>query len=114
MSPSATLPQLYSYEYALDMDRDRVGMLRESADAEDDFTELKRRLDEDGYLFMKGYLDRDEVLAARAEIARAMASKGVLDPDFSEMDMRCRPGALMEFMPEVAAACPRVQSALFG
>ena len=41
MSPSATLPQFYSYEHALDMDRDRVGTLRESADAADDFTELR-------------------------------------------------------------------------
>ena len=114
MSSPATLPQFYSYEHALDMDRDSVGTLRESADAADDFTELRRRLDEEGYLFMKGYLDRDEVLAARAEIARAMASKGVLDPDFSEMDMRCRPGALMEFMPEVAAACPQVQKVLYS
>ena len=81
MSSAATLPQFYSYEHALDMDRDRIGTLRESADAADDFVELRRRLETDGYLFMKGYLYREEVLAAREEIARAMAKKNLLDHD---------------------------------
>ena len=40
--------------------------LRDSADAADDVEELRRRVAADGYLYMKGYLDRDQVLEARA------------------------------------------------
>ena len=65
---TATLPQIYSYGHALDMDDDKFGLLRDSSDAATDFPELRRRFATDGYLYMKGYLDRANVLEARAGI----------------------------------------------
>ena len=43
---------------------DIIGPLRDSTDSLGQPVELSRRLDEDGYLFLRGALDRDEVLAA--------------------------------------------------
>ena len=54
MSTVTALPQLYSYGHALDMDDDKVGLLRDSADAADDMAELHARFERDGYLYMKG------------------------------------------------------------
>ena len=50
------------------IDMEQVGPLRRSDDVAGDRDELWRRMGEDGYLFLPGYLDRDEVLAARAEL----------------------------------------------
>src|ERR1022692_1523868 len=47
---TATLPQIYSYGHALDMDDDKFGLLRDSSDAATDFPELRRRFAADGYL----------------------------------------------------------------
>jgi hypothetical protein len=44
---------------------DVLGPLRDSTDVSDDATELQRRMTDDGYLFLRGVVDRTDVLAAR-------------------------------------------------
>ena len=46
------LPQIYSFGHPLDMAEDKIGLLRDSADAADDVEELRRRFAADGYLYM--------------------------------------------------------------
>jgi len=43
--------------------------------------EARRRYDEDGYLFVKGLLPREDVLKAREEYFNLLAPSGVLKPD---------------------------------
>ena len=43
MSVTASLPQLYSYGRELEMDDDKVGLLRDSSDAADDVEELRQQ-----------------------------------------------------------------------
>jgi hypothetical protein len=81
-----TLPQIRSYGHDLDMAEDKIGLIRDSSDAENDFDELRRRFDEDGYLYMKGYLGRDNVLEARREITVRLNTLGMLHPDHPGMD----------------------------
>jgi hypothetical protein len=40
---------------------------------------LRERMAEDGYVYLPGYLDRDEVLAARRELCGQLAALGALD-----------------------------------
>lgn len=113
--PTVTaLPQLYSYGHALDMDDDKVGLLRDSRDAADDFAELRRRFEEDGYLYLKGYLDRDQVLRARASLTDRLALAGVLDPAHPNFDGVCAPGAGYVFKPEITNNNPEVQELLYS
>ena len=70
---TATLPQIVSYGHELDMSEDKFGLLRDSSDAATDFAELHRRFAKEGYLYMKGYLDRDKVLETRAALTEGMA-----------------------------------------
>jgi len=42
--------------------------LRESNDILDDAVALRERMAEDGYLLIRGLIDRDKVLAARARV----------------------------------------------
>ncbi|RMZ67156.1 phytanoyl- hydroxylase [Pyrenophora seminiperda CCB06] len=57
----------------------QVGQLRESP-ANLPMEELRRRYQEDGYVFLKGLLPRSDVLAAREEYFKMLAPSGVLKP----------------------------------
>jgi hypothetical protein len=114
MKTLSTLPQLYSYGHALDMDDDKVGLLRDSSDAANDVKELRRRAAEDGYLYMKGYLDRDRVLAARQSIVDRLAESGALHPEFDPMDGVLKPGAEAGFKPEFANNNDKVKEVLYS
>ncbi len=70
-------PQLLWGGEPLDMSSDGMGTLRASMDAIADREELHRRMSTDGYLFLPGYLDRDEVQAARASSLERLGEKGV-------------------------------------
>ncbi|SDR84435.1 phytanoyl-CoA dioxygenase family protein [Opitutus sp. GAS368] len=114
MLTTTPLPQLYSYGHALEMADDKVGLLRDSTDAAHDREELHRRFAADGYLYLPGYLDRDEVLAARASLTDGLAAAGVLDPTHPAIDAVCRPGAGYVFKPELTNNNPRIQQLLYA
>ena len=114
MSTTTALPQLYSFGHPLEMTDDKVGLLRDSSDAADDVEELRRRVDADGYLYMKGYLDRDEVLEARASLTDRLAEAGVLDPAYPKMDAVCKPDSGYVFKPEITNGNEAVQRLLYS
>jgi hypothetical protein len=64
--------------HPLDLSPPAFGELRHSADAVDDVGELHRRIAADGYLFLPGYLDREEVLAARRDVLTRLVAMDVL------------------------------------
>lgn len=114
MQTLSPLPQLHSYGHALDMDDDKAGLLRDSSDAADDVSELRNRLETDGYLYMKGYLDRDEVLGARRSIVERLQESGALHPAYDLMDAAIKPGADVGFKPEFANNNETVQRVLYS
>ena len=65
---------------------DDFGELRMSNDVLDDRDELIQRMEDDGYLFLKGLLNRDEVLAARQEVMNRLIDAGVLDKRYPAID----------------------------
>ncbi|KAF2128822.1 hypothetical protein P153DRAFT_403715 [Dothidotthia symphoricarpi CBS 119687] len=58
---------------------DQVGQLKESS-PEMPIEELRRRYNEDGYVFLKGLLPREDVLKAREQYFAMLAPTGVLKP----------------------------------
>lgn len=60
--------------------------LRESNDIRDQPEALRLRLNEDGFLFIRDFHDRDEVLNVRRDILQIMAAAGELDPAAPLMD----------------------------
>jgi len=114
MPPTLDIPQLYSFGHELEMTDDKVGLLRDSSDAADDMPELRRRLADDGYLYMRGYLDRDEVLAARASLTTRLAEAGVLDPAYPTIDGVCKPGSGYVFKPEITSNNEEIQKLLYS
>lgn len=65
---------------------DDFGKLKESNDALHDRDELGRRMEEDGYLYLKGLLNYDEVKAARQEVMDRLMNAGVLDKRYPAID----------------------------
>ena len=111
---TATLPQIYSYGHALEMDADKFGLLRDSSDAATDFPELRRRFAADGYLYMKGYLDRDQVLDARSSLTERLAADGALDEGYPHIEAIARKDAGYIFKPDLTTGNERVQKLLYS
>ena len=65
---------------------DELGPLRDSGGLVGDRGALLQRLHEDGYLYLPGYLNRDDVLAARARVLQYMADQEGLEPDSRPLD----------------------------
>ena len=73
--------QLTSRRIELDTSDAAFGSLHPANDILVDPAALQTRMAEDGYLYLQGYLDKDQVLAARLEITNRLAARGMLDPD---------------------------------
>lgn len=58
-----------------------LGTLRESQSLLGDATALRERMAEDGYLFLRGLIDRNKVERARTTLLDYMSGQNVLNPD---------------------------------
>jgi hypothetical protein len=71
--------RLTSNKTEIDISSAKFGELRESNDIQDNPSALRQRIAEDGYLLIRGGLDRDQVLAARREIVEKLDQVGEID-----------------------------------
>ena len=91
---------------------DDFGELRMSNDALDNRDELVQRMEDDGYLFLKGLLNKDDVLAARQEVMNRLMDAGVLDENYPAVDGIAAPQSQIDgratgtFMPLLARNNP--------
>ena len=70
---------LYSHGYKLDLSPEKFGELRESNDIAHDGAAIRSRIEQDGYLLLRGLVDRERVLEARREILLKFAIVGEID-----------------------------------
>lgn len=102
MATACLLPALYSGGQKLDDGDDALGLLESPCNAYTDRTLLQRHMAEDGYLFLRGCLDKDEVLAARRHILERVAAEGNLDPSAPLMEGRPKLDAKLQFRADLA------------
>lgn len=76
---------LRSNDFALDTSAKRLGRLRAS-DALEPISELHARFDNDGYLWLKRFLPREEVLEFRRHFFSLFADTGLLAPESDPRD----------------------------
>ena len=91
MEPT-TIPPLTHHSQALD----HLGLLQPANDALRDRAELRRRMDRDGYLFLRGLLGRQAVLAARRELLRRLAARRLLAPGRDSEEGAAAPAAAID------------------
>ncbi len=95
------------------------GQLTRSNDSVEDREELWRRFNEEGYLYLPGLLDQDEVLAARTEVMQRLWDAGVLDKTHPMIDGIALPesqydgAATGPFMPLLARNNPLLDRVLY-
>ena len=54
---------------------------RDANDIADDMAALHARIEEDGYLLIRDFYDRDAIMSARADILSYLSAQSLLDPD---------------------------------
>ena len=92
-------------------DASAVGLMQEANDALGDSAELRRRLDEQGYIFLRQIMGKDKLLSLRQEMTQVLLEAGWLvagtDPmdGIARIDAQCTEGD-----PEYAEIYHRVYS----
>ncbi len=114
MNATRTWPRLTAQGHDLDLAPSSVGELRSSADVVDDLQALRERIEKDGYLFLPGFLDSDEVLRARRSITDRLAAEGLTDPAHPA-DLAVAPtDSTLAFKPDLAHDNPVLHQLLYG
>jgi hypothetical protein len=90
-----------------------VGELLDSADALADAEELRRRMQRDGYLLLRGLLDRDWVIDARRSIMQRLAAEGMLLDGSEPIDGIANPDKRNGFFPEAAKNNAELEKLLY-
>lgn len=62
----------------------------------DDPAVLRARFEADGYLYLPGFFERDDVLAVRAELTDRLAAAGLLAPGSRPLDAEAIPGVTID------------------
>lgn len=100
----------------IDTSEENFGWLLDSNDALEDFDELRRRMDRDGYLFLPGFFEREEVRRVRLKICEVLSSEGYLDPEEPLESAIVPTGTELYFRPDIAngPAKPEVDKVIYG
>lgn len=112
-SSTADIP-LKNHGFIMNDSPEHFGALRDSTDIFGDAAALQERMKEDGYLYMKGVLDRGEVLEARRELTEKMHRDGFTHPDYPVIDAISHPEKKIAFAAEYAMSSHAVKQVVFG
>ena len=109
-----TMERLSAGGIGLEMSVQAFGELRRSDSFLGDTEALRARMEEDGYLFLPGLLNRDGVRAARRSLTDRLAAEGHLDTTFPIEDAVARPGTELIFRPDLALHNPTLDRVLYS
>jgi len=98
----------------LDTCPESFGELESSTHLLGDAEALRRKLNSDGYLFLRGFLDREDVLAARRIVTGRLEGDGMLQPGSNPDDAVARQGVDLKFRPDLAVNNPELDAVLYG
>src|SRR5262245_59424528 len=79
--------------HELSQEKEAFGFLSDSSHLIHDFAALRQRMEEDGYLFLRGFFPRAAVLEARKFVTDRLMDGGFLDPAYPSLEaVLARPG----------------------
>jgi hypothetical protein len=112
MNVTETFP-LISNGKALDTSDKAFGELRDSSYLIGGGEALRARMQEDGYLYLRGFFKRDDVMAARKVAVDRLMSEGLLEPGTDPMDAIIRKGGVCQFRPDLTQNNPALDKLLY-
>ena len=77
---------LSSLGHELEMDEHSFGWLQDSSAIRNDPAALQQRMDENGYLYIKGFFKSDIILEAREALLKTLEKDGIFEPGAPLMD----------------------------
>jgi ectoine hydroxylase-related dioxygenase (phytanoyl-CoA dioxygenase family) len=98
----------------LDKDETAFGFLRDSSSALTDDGELRDRLKVDGYLYLRGFFPRNEVLEVRNEILARMLELELVLPSSNPFAAIANPARSTVFLPELAKDNGLLESLIYS
>lgn len=111
---TATIPApLTSAQKALEMTPATFGELCDCTPLLDDTVALRRHMAEEGYLYLRGVLNRDDLLAARRSMLEKLAAEGHVDLTHPLMEGKAAPETRVAFKPELAVKNPLVHKVVY-
>jgi hypothetical protein len=109
-----TSSPLHSCQHELDTSPEAFGELRASADYLGQPAVLNQRLEEDGYLFIPGFFNRDLIQAGRAAVTERLAAEGALDPAYPAIEGIGRAGQALGFRGDLAKDNAAISRVVYG
>ncbi|MEZ4706550.1 MAG: phytanoyl-CoA dioxygenase family protein [Caldilineaceae bacterium] len=111
---TTTIPApLTSAHKALEMTPATFGELYDCTPLLDDTVALRRHMAEEGYLYLRGVLNRDDLLAARRSMLEKLAAEGHVDLTHPLMEGKAAPETRVAFKPELAVKNPLVHKVVY-
>jgi hypothetical protein len=92
-------------------DESAFGLLRETREVNP--VMLRQRMAADGYLYLPGFLAREEVRQVRLALLQRIADRGFLDPAFPLEEGRVRPGERVSLPTDFASGLPALVDLLY-
>ncbi len=87
--------------------------LRDSSQLREDGERLRARMKQDGYLYLPGLLNSEEVMKARMSILEALDAEGMLDESSPREEAVAKAGIDLAFRPELATGNAAVEHLLY-
>ena len=106
--------QLVSVNHRLDTSAEALGELRDSSYLVGDAEALRIRMEEDGYLYLRGFFKREDVMAARAVMVERLAAEGLLQAGTDPMDAIIKTGAESSFRSDLTKANLPLERLIYG
>lgn len=84
--PSATLAEFQPISRGFKLDPHEFGFLIDSSAHVDDADYLRKKMEEDGYLYLRNFYPREDVLASRKVVTDRLLAEGILNGNYPSMD----------------------------
>lgn len=107
-------PRLYSLGHELDTGDDAMAPLRDCSSLAGNVAALRQHVEDEGYLYLPGFYDVTEVLAARRAILERIANAGAVDLRRPLMEGVAHPGYDGVCKHELAQKVPALESLIYG
>jgi len=111
---STSLQALTSCGHSIPTDDEHFGWLNASSDLLGNVAALREKFEEDGYLYLPGFFDEEDIMAARASMVERLEASGLLEPGTDPMDAIARADKRTMFVPELATDNPAVDHVVYN
>ncbi|MEZ4615372.1 MAG: phytanoyl-CoA dioxygenase family protein [Caldilineaceae bacterium] len=113
MSVAIAPMQLTSAQKPLEMAPTALGELRDCTPLLGDSAALRQQMAEEGYLYLRGVLNRDDLLAARLSMLEKLAAEGHVDLTHPLLEGKAAADTRIAFKPDLAVKNPLVHKVLY-